>query len=119
MGNYEKTKVNELNSISGNVKDFNQKIENIFYEETEDRPSKIAVYMIWKDKEGNTKKAIRSTYFSSFEDFKSFLFKTAEALGYFMRERGKLGTYPKTQLDKIVGIVRARIKKGIKKRENE
>ena len=83
---YKKVKIGELKNIRGNVQDYNQEVEFIYYDKTNSMPDKVAIYFIWTDKEGN-RKAIRSTYFSSVEQFKMFLFKVAKSYVYFMRKR--------------------------------
>lgn len=111
---YKKNVVNKISNIRGNVKDYEQRIRSVYYKKTDDMPSKLAVYMEWYDNDGDQKKAIRSTYFSSVEQYKNFLKKMAYNLGFFMEKRGKFGEFHRKQVGKLGQDLKKQIKKGMK-----
>lgn len=85
---YEKELIIKETTVSGNISDFNQSYEGLFYPEAKDLPSKFALYIHLTGEDG-IKKARRSIYFSSHEQLKTLIFELTKAYFYFRDKRIK------------------------------
>ena len=85
---YEKEILVPLTTVAGNIKDFKQQYEILYYPKSGELVDKIALYMYLAGEEG-MQYAKRSIYFSSHEQLKQLIFDLTKAYFYFRDQRIK------------------------------
>ena len=85
---YEKEIIIPLTTVAGNIKDFKQSYEVMYYLKTKEYTDKMTLY-IYLIGEGEKKYAKRSIYFSSHEQLRQLIFDLTKAYFYFRDKRIK------------------------------
>lgn len=93
MGAYNKETIVSEKTVAGNIRDFRQLYDIVYYPRQDDLPEKIAMYIYLRkkdeEKEDNAKMANRSLFFSSKEQLKDLIVELSKAYLFFVEKKIK------------------------------
>lgn len=94
---YQKTILTPRTEVEGNIKNFKQTYELVYYAKTDEYLDKVTLYIhLDNEKENN----VKSIYFSNHEQLKLFIFELIKAYFHF-RDKTTIYYCPKADFRKI------------------